>query len=204
MKFIKHLSIFILLFSYSYGFAQKTKTETHSEKFPAPKFTIEPGIGINPAPMPDIVLSNLMQWNIKKRLSIVSHTSLNFNGPLKRNFNYITTNYNYSIIQKLGIGTSVYTKRSSHTFSLLAGIRYDGYKETMNNPEFEKVIVKINSLNPDFGLMYNVKVGQKKVFFSYRMYVPLYPYPVKGLDFSSIDGNLANVSLEFGVGFRMK
>jgi hypothetical protein len=74
----------------------------------------------------------------------------------------------------------------------------------MNNPEFEKTMVKVNSISPDFGFMYNGKVGQKKFFFSYRMYVPLYPYPVTGADISSITGNLSNISLEFGLGIRLK
>ncbi len=204
MKFIKYLSLSILIVSCSFVTAQKKQSEPALKYFPIPKLTIEPGIGINPMPMTDVSLNNLVQWNIKKRLSLASHTSFNFNGPFKRNFNYITTNYNFSVIQKFGIGTSFYTRRSSHTFSLLAGFKYDAYKEAMNNPEFEQTTVKVNSISPDFGFMYNGKVGQKKFFFSYRLYVPLYPYPVTGADISSITGNLSNISLEFGLGIRLK
>ena len=54
------------------------------------------------------------------------------------------------------------------------------------------------------GVMYNLKLGQKKYFFSYRMYIPLSPYPLKTIDINAVDGNLANISLEMGVGIRLK
>lgn len=204
MKFIKTISLALVIFTGTIATAQKKETPPVLKYFPVAKLTIEPGIGIQPAPMTDLVVSNLIQWNVKKRLSLVSITSFTFNGPFTRNFNYITTHYNFAIAQKFGIGTSVYTRRSSHTFSLVAGIKYDAYKETMKNPEFEKVTVKRNTISPDFGIMYNGKVGQKRFFFSYRLYVPLYPYPVKSIDVSSITGNLSNISLEFGLGIRLK
>jgi hypothetical protein len=52
--------------------------------------------------------------------------------------------------------------------------------------------------------MYNLKIGKQKYFFSYRMYIPLYPYPFKTYDFTAIDATLAGISLEFGVGVRLK
>jgi len=204
MKLIQYLWLAVFIISCSLVTAQKKQSVPALKYFPVPALTIEPGIGINPMPMTDVSVTNLIQWNIKKRLSLASHTSFNFNGPFKRNFNYITTNYNFSVVQKFGIGTSFYTRRSSHTFSLLAGFKYDAYKETMNNPEFEKTAVTVNSISPDFGIMYNGKVGQKKLFFSYRLYLPLYPFPVTGADISAITGNLSNISLEFGLGIRLK
>lgn len=203
MKLIKYIAITVLIFSNFTVIAQKKETKKSLKQFPVSKLTIEPGIGIKPAPQADLLLSNVVQWNIKKRLSITSHSAISFNSPFERNFNYIQTNYNYSLMQRFGIGTSLYTRKSSHTFSLMGGIKYDAYKETLNNPEFEKVTVALNSSSPDFGLMYNLKIGQKKFFFSYRMYIPLYPYPVKGMDFQSIDGNLANISVELGLGIRL-
>ena len=95
-------------------------------------------------------------------------------------------------------------KHTSHTFSFMAGIKYDAFKETLENPEFEKVSASVSSVSPDVGLMYNLKIGKKKYFFSYRMYIPLYPYPFKSSDITAIDGNMANLSLEFGFGIRLK
>jgi len=169
--------------------------------------TIEPGIGIKPgptSPTPGVMITNLIQWNLTKRLGIVSHTSYTFNNAFLREFNYITTDYSYSLSQKFGVGTSLYTKHSSHTFSLMAGIQLDNFKETLNNPEFEKVEISSSVLSPDFGLMYNLKIGKKKYFFSYRMYLPLYPYPLKCSDINAVDGNISNISLEFGLGIRLK
>jgi len=204
MKLIKQLSILILLLNSLIAFSQHDSAKTMSKAFLISKFTIEPGLGIKPYPISDLLLSNVVQWNLKKRLSIVSYTAYSFNSAFLRNFNYIRTNYNYSLTQKFGIGTSLYTKHSSHTFSFMAGIKYDAFKETLENPEFEKVSMSLSSLSPDFGLMYNLKIGNKKYFFSYRMYIPFYPYPFLTSDFNASDGNLANISLEAGVGIRLK
>ncbi len=204
MKLIQNLSITLLLLNISSAFGQLDSSKTSMKNITDRQLTIEPGIGIKLYPMPALLLSNLTQWNILKRLSIVSHTSFSYNNAFLRDFNYIKTNYDYSLSQKFGIGASFYGKHSSHTFSLMAGIKYDTFKETLNNPEFEKVIVVVSSSSPDLGLMYNIKVGTKKYFFSYRMYLPLYPYPFKSSDINSVDGNLANLSLEFGIGLRLK
>jgi hypothetical protein len=154
--------------------------------------------------MSDLIISNLVQWNINKRLSIASYTSYSYNNAMQRNFNYINTNYNYTLSQKFGIGTSLYTKHSSHTLTFLAGIRYDAFKETLENPDFEKVTASVSSVNPDPGLLYNLKIGKKKYFFSYRMFVPLYPYPFISSDIWSLSDNMYNLSLEFGLGIRLK
>jgi hypothetical protein len=168
------------------------------------KITIEPGIGISPMPIVDMNLSNIIQVGITKRFSIISYTSIKENSLFKRNFNYIKTTNNHSLTQNLGMGTSFYTRRSIHTVSLLAGIKYDTYHESLDNPKFEKVDVTIKSLSPDMGMMYNLKLGRKKYFFSYRMYIPLNPYPLRSRDLNAIDGNLSTISLEMGVGIRLK
>ncbi len=203
MHILKYLSIPFLLLTLSVS-AQKKDAETANDHYPLRRLTIEPAIGINPWPMSDLVISNLLQLNIKKRLGIVSHTSYFYNNAFSRNYNYVKTNYDYSLSQKFGVGTSLYSKNSSHTFSFMAGIKYEAFKETLDNPEFEKVSASVSSVSPDFGLMYNLKIGEKKYFFSYRMYIPLYPYPIKSLDVLATDGNMANFSLEFGVGMRIK
>lgn len=168
------------------------------------KITVEPGIGISPMPIMDMTLSNVVQIRITKRLSAISYTSLKENNLFFRNFNYIKSTNNHTLTKELGIGSSFYTKRSIHTLSLLGGIKYDTYHETLDNPKFEKVDVTIKSWSPEAGMMYNLKLGKKKYFFSYRMYIPLFPYPVKTIDNTAVDGNLANVSLEFGLGIRLK
>jgi hypothetical protein len=184
------------------AYAQE-KSSSITSSYPLRIVTIEPAIGIETSEMGDFIVSNLIQWNINRRLALISYTSYSHN-TLLREFNYITTDYNYSLTQKFGVGTSFFTKHTSHTFSFLAGIRYVAFKETLENPDFETVSASVSSTSPDIGLMYNLKIGQKKCFFSYRMFIPLYPYPFKSSDAWSLDGNMANLSLEFGLGIRLK
>lgn len=204
MKLIKYITLPILLLNVLSVFAQADSVPTSGKNFPMRHFTIEPGIGLNAMPVSDLVLSNVLQWNINKRFSAISYTSYVYNNAFEREFNFVKTDYNHSLNQKFGVGISVYSKHSMHTFSLLAGIKYDSYQETLNNPDFEKVSMSVTSLSPDAGLMYNLKKGRKKYFFSFRMYIPLYPYPLANSDMWSLDGNMANVTLEFGVGIRLK
>lgn len=204
MKIIKYLSVTFLLFSVSELSAQKDTIETTDIDYPVRKLTIEPAIGINLWPMPDMLISNLVQWNINMRISILSFSSISYNNAFLREFNYIKTNYNYSISQKFGMGVSLYTENTSHMFSFLAGIKYDAFKETLEHPEFENVSASVSSVSPDFGLLYNLKVGKGNLFYNFRMYIPLYPYPTKSLDVWSIQGNLSNLSLEFGLGFCLE
>jgi hypothetical protein len=204
MKTIHNISICFLILSLPVSAAQNDSAGRVKIKYPVRRLTIEPAIGINPMPSSDLLISNLVQWNVKKRLSLLAHTYYSFNDAFLGDVNYIKTNYNYSISQKFGIGTSLYLKNSSHTFSILAGIKYDAFKETLENPEFKKVSASLSSLSPDVGLMYSLKIGKKKYFFSYRMYIPLYPYPFESSDILTIDGNMASISLEFGFGIRLK
>lgn len=204
MKLVVYLSCSFLLLTLSASAARKDSSETTNNTSLVRKVTIEPAIGLNPYPTSDLVFSNLVQWNVKKHLSLVSHTSYAYNNVFLRVNNYVNTDYNYSLSQKFGVGTSLYSKRSSHTFSFIAGIKYDSFKETLKNPEFEQVSAGESFISPDAGLMYSLKVGRNKYFFSFRTYIPLYPYPLKSSDVYSMDSNMANLSLEFGFGIRLK
>ncbi|HMK06212.1 MAG TPA: hypothetical protein VK476_01700 [Flavobacterium sp.] len=121
----------------------------------------------------------------------------------QRNFNYIKTNYDYAISQTLGIGTTLYSKRASHSFLFMAGIKYDNFKETLENPKFDGVSTSVSAINPDLGFRYNFTYGIKKYFFHSGLYIPLSPYPFKTTNIQAIDGNLKNISLEVGLGIRI-
>lgn len=203
MKTIFNLTAILILLNFTNLSGQANTILAKNAQNRYSKLSIEPALGINPMPLSDIVASNLVQWDVNKRFAVVARSAMYFNTVFARNFNYIHTDYNYSLSQTIGVGTSFYGKRVSHTISLLGGLKFDDTKETMNNPEFEKVSFGISTLSPDFGLMYNVKLGSKKYFFSCRIYLPLYPYPLKNFDINMIDGNIANTSLEFGLGIRL-
>jgi hypothetical protein len=204
MKQSKILFVIISILAYANGFAQKNMPAVKEKHNAVRQLTIELGIGIHTNFGTDFLISNLIQWNPKKRLALAAHSSFNINNISQRNFNGIKTNYNYSINQKFGVGTTFYSKRSSNTFLLMAGVKYTSFKETLSNPDNKKVSISINSLSPDYGLMYSLKKGVKKYFFSFRMYVPLYPWPIKDINISSADGNMNNIALEFGVGIKIK
>ncbi len=204
MKQLKLLFVGISILACANSFAQKNMLAVKEKHATVRQLTIEPGIGIHTNFGTDFLISNLIQWNPHKHLSLASHTSFNINNILQRDFNGIKTNHNYSINQKFGIGTTFYSKRSSTTFLLMAGVKYTSFKETLTNPDHNKVSASVHSISPDYGLMYDFRKGVKKYFFSFRMYVPLYPWPIKDFDISYADGNMNNIALEFGLGIKIK
>ncbi len=199
MKPLTYLSLALVLFACTTAFTQKRIPTAVIRKL-----TIEPSVGIHTNFGTDLLLANLVQWNPTKRLSLAAHTSFNINNISQRDFNHVKTNYNYSINQKFGAGTTFYAKKSSHTLLVMAGFKYTTFKETLDNPDFDKVSVSISSFSPDYGLMYSYKRGLKKWFFTFRTYIPLSPWPAKGFDTDYIDGNRDNIALELGVGIRIK
>jgi len=201
MKTIINLALVLLSLS-SYVMAQKetSKNNPSLERY----LTIEPAIGIHTNFGTDLLITNLVQLNPGKHLSLAAHSSFNINNITQRDFNYIKTEYNYSLNQKFGIGRSLYGKRNSHSFFIMAGVKYTAFKETLYNPDFDKVSSSLATLSPDYGLMYGLKHGVRNWFFSFRVYVPLYPWPTKGSNIQYIDANRDNIALEVGIGVKLK
>ncbi|WP_416865844.1 MAG: hypothetical protein ACMVP2_26510 [Imperialibacter sp.] len=200
----QYLLLFFFLIASTYGSAQDDLSTKASSIVALRLLTIEPGIGIHTNFGTDVLMTTLVQWNPIQRLSLASHSSFNINNVTARSFNYITTDYNYSINQKFGVGTTVNGRKTSHTFLLMAGVKYTTYQETLRNPDLATATASIKSLSPDYGLMYSLKRGWKKYFFTGRMYVPLFPWPTKGSNITYIDGNSNNIALEAGIGIKIK
>jgi hypothetical protein len=203
MKPYNSLVLTILLCGYLAGYGQGDSTTLIGET-KSRVLTIEPGVGIHTNFGTDVLFSTLVQWNPSRRLSLGAHSSFNINNVTQRSFNHIETNYNYSVNQKFGIGTSLYSRKATHSFFLMVGVKYTSYQETLNNPRFEVVSTSVSSMSPDYGLMYSMKRGWKKYFFTCRMYLPLYPWPTKGSNILYADSNMQNIALEFGVGIKIK
>lgn len=180
-----------------------TYTNGYSQTKPVRTLTIEPGVGIHTNFGTDFLISNLVQWNPNKRLSLAAYSSFNINNITQREFNYVKTDYNYSLNQKFGAGTTRYSKNSSHTFLLMAGLKYTAYKETLDNPDFNKVSTSISTLSPDYGLMYSLKRGWKKYFFTSRFYLPLSPWLTNGTNIENVQGTLRDIAVEFGMGMKI-
>lgn len=196
-----------LFFTFSTSFGQFDSNSQHMNKpavFDREAITIQPGIGMRVNFGKDLMLTNLFMAHPRNHLCFAAHTSLSYNNLLHRNFNYIKTNYNYSFGQSLGVGTTHFAKRTSHSFLLMFGLKYTSFKESMENPKFEKVSASVSAVSPDMGFRYNFTYGVKKYFFHSGLYLPIYPYPVKTDNIQAITGNLSNISLEVGLGVRMK
>lgn len=194
MKLKTHLSLAIFLFAYTLGYSQNELVRT---------LTIEPGVGIHTNFGTDLLISNLVQWNPNKRLAMASYSSFNINNITQRDFNYVKTDYNYSLNQKFGAGTTLYSKKVSHTFLLMMGMKYTTYQETLDNPNFNTVSTSITAFSPDYGMMYSLKRGWKKYFFTGRFYLPLSPWLTKGANMENVQGTLRDTALEFGMGIKI-
>jgi hypothetical protein len=200
MKLKTYLSLAILLGAFGQGYSQNDNASKHSL---VRTLTIEPGVGIHTNFGTDFLISNLVQWNPTKRFAFASYSSFNINNVTQRNFNYVKTDYNYSLNQKFGVGTTLYAKKLSHTFLAMAGMKYTSFQETLNNPNFNSVSTSISAVSPDYGMMYSLKRGWKKYFFTARFYLPLSPYLTKGAKLENIQGTLRDTALEFGMGIQI-
>ncbi len=204
MKLKTYLSFAILFCAFAHGYSQNDLTPVDPNHSLVRKLTIEPGVGIHTNFGIDFLISNLVQWNPKKRLNFASYSSFNINNVTQRNFNHIKTDYNYSLNQKFGAGTTLYSKKYSHTFFAMVGIKYTAFQETLENPNFNKVSTSISSFSPDYGMMYSLKRGWKKYFFTARFYLPLSPWLTKGAHIENIQGTLRDTALELGMGIKIK
>ncbi|MEO6831871.1 MAG: hypothetical protein ABI378_06010 [Chitinophagaceae bacterium] len=179
-------------------FAQQA-VEKYSEKYPSRKLTTDLGIGIpifqTLIPERDWLLGSQTQFNLNRKLSIISHTGLLLYASTFHDAkDYLKTNHSYSLLQKFGIGTTFYTKGTANGFFLMGGFKYSSVKSTMNNPDFPQQTMSYSSLISDYGVLYNLKVGKKKYFFSGRVYIPLNNLPLEPFESSTI---------ELGVGTRL-
>lgn len=204
MKTFTYISLFLFLGISTSAFAQKDGAIPSTSVNTFRLLTVEPGIGIHTNFGTDLLITNLVQWNPYKRWSFGAHSSYNINNIMLTEFNHVKTDYNYSLNQKFGAGIMFNRKKGSHTFMLMAGVKYTAYKETLNHPNLDQVSSSIRAWSPDYGIMYSAKRGWKKYFFTYRMYLPLYPWPIKDSNILYSDGNMNNIALEFGMGMKIK
>lgn len=174
------------------GFSQK-------KDYPIRKLSIEPALGSRLSSvfgLVDVQVSGLAQYQLNRRFHLASHTAVSFDLNCFEAFKNINVKYSITTFQKFGVGTSLYTKRSSHTLFLMAGGKHFTYSASMDNPKLEdNVNTKFATMAFDKGLLYNLKIGVGKIYFSGRIYAPVF------------DGKwmiIENTSLEFGVGFQIK
>jgi hypothetical protein len=188
----KIIQILFLLAFITPAMAQKSP-------YPTRKWALEPAVGTRLSTafgLVDIQVSGLTQFTISKRLSVASHTAFSFDLNRFEAFKNIDPKYSITVFQKFGIGTALYTKRTSHALFLMAGGKYFTYSGSINNPKLEdNVQSKFDTFSFDKGLMYNLKIGRGNPYFSGRIYAPVF------------DGKwiaIENAAVELGVGFQLK
>lgn len=176
-------------------------TSIHSQR--SNQFEIKPAVGmaiLNIKPSVSVVIN----YPVANRWSVASYSMLSFLPANHRKQQYVQTNYNYSLIQNFGIGYTLYSKNrnSRHTLSVLGGIKRIAFSETLKNPQLDEITTVTRSTLPEYGLLYEIALGKKRLKPYGRIYLPLHPiqyYPMGTLD------NIALLELGVSIsGYRKK
>ena len=115
----------------------------------------------------------LYQKNIAKHLSVVFYSEI-----AKSIFNtdpdqkYLVQN-NFWWRETVGFGGTFGRKSLNNNLFLMAGGNY--YRSHTYVDEALKPELITAKLRPELGLLYNLKWGKKRVYFSFQHYIPLYP-----------------------------
>jgi hypothetical protein len=192
------LACVVLLFC-KIGFAQNSAT--NAVNFIPPQYKsidFKLGSTIQAVISPNI----LYQHNVKKHLAVVSYTELGFQpfgNPLfsQSNVENIRISH-FNIIEAVGIGVTLGKKRFNNNVFIVGGGRYLYEKITLNNRNFNNPSYSISKLYPEVGLLYNLKIGKKKMYYTAQLYVPIYPF----VEFKTFDKVLVS-TLSVGVGFKL-
>lgn len=170
-----------------------------TNSYPFRKLSVEPAIGMRLSAafgLVDIQLSGLVQYNLNKHISLASHTAFSFDLNTFNAFKNIDQKYSVTTFQKFGIGATAYTKKTAHTVFLMGGAKYFAYSGSVDNPNIQdNGQTKFTTFAFDKGLMYNLKIGRGKRYFSGRVYAPVF------------DGKwiaIENTAIEVGLGFLLK
>ena len=115
----------------------------------------------------------LFQKNLAKHVALVSYTEVaqsifNTNPDQK----YLLIN-NFWWRETIGIGGTFGRKSLNNNLYLMAGGTF--YRSHTYVVEVLKPEMITSKLRPELGLMYNLKWGKKRVYFSFQQYIPLYP-----------------------------
>jgi hypothetical protein len=150
------------------------------------------GIGIYAPIYSPVPLTIVYQQNIKSHFSwlVFSQVGLRFKTDKNLHMKYKTINW----IEGGGIGTSVGNTIFNIGFHAIVGGRfYFSEYRAINSDLYHNPVVITRKLMPELGLLLNMKVGKKKIYFSSQIYASLYP-------FKNILENFHNYSI--GIGYK--
>jgi hypothetical protein len=149
--------------------AQETVPTYQSEKFKS--IEVNGGLGWNSSQ----TLSFAYQQNIKRCFAWIALTQLQFPINLSNQFSLESSKF-FNWVQVAGIGGTLGNKRFNNSLYVVGGGRLYYSKLTGNPTIFHEPTLITNKLMPELGLLYNLKVGKKKFYFTSQIYIALYPF----------------------------
>ncbi|RIV27415.1 hypothetical protein DYU11_03670 [Fibrisoma montanum] len=189
-KYYSILIAFLLLVSFRVQ-AQDSLQTFKSRSFRS--IELKTGIGFGyPPQLYKIPINVVYQQNLKGGFSAIIYSEI-----LHQSFSVPKLNYNASeflFLQSLGIGRTIGNGRFNHGLYVLGGGRVYRTTLTLDESDFNQKSLVTRTVSPELGLMYNLKVGRKRFYYSTQLYFVLTPLK------NFIE---ARHSLMMGVGYRL-
>ncbi len=149
---------------------------------------VKTGIGIIPLPY-QIPINVVYQQNMKRGFSAILYSEFLHRYGKDGSLSLRETIWRESV----GIGRTFGNGKYNNGLYLLGGGRYY-YSRLVVDADLNENTLTTKKLNPELGLLYNLKVGRKKWYFSTQLYFALTPLK----NFSE-----SRHSLMLGVGYRL-
>lgn len=169
---IKHISLLILVLAIATQTSAQNQTPSYIDKGFS---SLEVKVGKNGLLQIPVTpnVNVLYQKNLAKHIALVSYTevakSIFDTDPAQQ---YLVIN-NFWLREMVGIGGTFGRKSLNNNLYLLAGGNF--YRSHTYVDEALKPEMITSKLRPELGLLYNLKWGKKRVYFSFQHYIPLYP-----------------------------
>jgi hypothetical protein len=139
--------------------------------------------------------SVLYQRNLQKHIAAIVYSDISFAPVTEKIKNNYLYQRSFHWVEAVGIGATFGNKGINNGFFILGGGRYF-YSKMVSKEALMPELVR-NSFTPELSLMYNLKVGKKKLYGTFQIFYPLYPFSI------GFNGE-GNISASLGVGYRIK
>mgnify|MGYP001016229268 CR=1 FL=1 len=170
--------------------AQDTLIGYQSKAFKS--LDVNVGLGFYAPLYSPIPLTLVYQQNIKPGFSFLVFSQLGVLSKTDKYLNMTCKMVNW--IEGGGIGTSVGNTVFNIGFHAIVGGRfYFSEYRAINSDLYHNPVVITRKLMPELGVLLNMKVGKKKIYFCSQLYASLYP-------FKNILENFHNYSI--GIGYK--
>jgi hypothetical protein len=168
MKKVHLLKALFLVLVISNLKAQETVATYQSEKFKS--MEVNGGLGWNGLQN----LSFAYQQNMKRGFTWIVQTQLHFPITSSTQSSLESSKF-FHWVQVAGLGGTLGNKRFNNGLYIVGGGRFYYSKLTGNPAIFHEPTLITNKLMPELGLLYNLKVGKKKLYFTSQIYIALHP-----------------------------